>query len=965
MFRLASFTTRQLTNIGIKPIPLGDSFTVANYYNSQYQFDLYGAESSSAYYGAFGSLINDNIYFIYKYVDRSSSAATNISNNTTWLGMTDGVYAEFTVVSGCIDGDLPGYTRLFTIGGTDYEFYWDGYQYANRSLPLDFEQLIGQTFSLVYNPAIQIPVTPNTMLVAAYSDPGSSQNSVSYGANIDLNSTLFGRITNSAFKSVIYYHSDMSNYFNIALADGTYTGFTVSGGSIDGDTSGSGTRSTRAFTINGQVRSLEYTNGQYTYYTFDQSDTDIFNLVSLVGQTVSLLYDTAAQTGANGTTASGTLVVGESPYGQGYGVYQMGGSSSYGSIILNPPFIDTITYSTMGGPSNNTTASIMSGTYGGVVVDSTGIDGKTSISITIDGVTQTGTLQSMGGQVLLVEFTGDAFNFSSKVGQTLSISFTVSDAGGGGGSEVTASLISYPEPNGFYNSSNHSSSFPPGPYTDGMFFFQSGTDRDAFVTAAPTTVTFNDSYGGNSWTITGVSNITAVGPDAMSMSWTSTTMTGAYSGSPSLTYTSGGGSAQAYSGGPFNITSVDYMNFPTNLTVTFSSSTDAAEFALAVAQEPTMSTSAYYNNQVWNFVAGAATATGSSVLFSTLTNGQQMYNPSATNYIIGTKVTSANITLNNYYASDFYGGPGTLTFQSSSSDPTIFNTLVADGANGLASLIIYDGAQRNTNYAFEDITNVVKLNGSNDTLSMSFGSSTSFPNFGTPGIMIGSYVVIPSGSVGGGGAATTYTSGTDYSNGNSGPPGIYLMGSSGDYSVQLASQWWTTTAGYDALVALTSGGTFTITMPTTGSTSYTITLTSSWSSGSYPMATFTPSEPLSLMGGSNSVPATVTVASSGGGGGSSNTFTQSGNWDSINWMSYGAVSIMLSMNASAAFLTKLNAITDNVTSITFVDTQYGSTTFTVQHVYGQPFTAGGSVNFYTPSPPGGTSWNQITSITFN
>jgi hypothetical protein len=538
--------------------------------------------------------------------------------------------------------------------------------------------------------------------------------------------------------------------------------------------------------------------------------------------------------------------------------------------------------------------------------------------------------------------------------------------GGGGGGPVTALLISYPEPNGFYNSSNHSSSFPPGPYTDGMFLFQSGTDRDAFVTAAPTTVTFNDSYGGNSWTITGVSNITTLGPDAMSISWTSTTMTGAYSGPPSLTYTSGGGggSAQAYSGGPFNIISVNSMNFPTVLTVTFSSSTEAAEFALAVTQEPTMSTTAYYNNQVWNFVAGAAIATESVVVFSTLTNGQQMYQPSATNYIIGTKVTSANINLNNYYASDFNGGPGTLTFQSSSSNQNIFDTLIADGANGLASLIIYDGVQRSTNYAFEGITNVTNPNyGGNPSVTMSFTSSTSFPNFGTPGIMLGSYVVIPSGTTGGGGSAT-YTSGTDYSNGMSGPPGIYLMGAPGDYAVQLASQWWTTTAGYDALYALTSGGTFTITMPTTGSTSYTITLTSSWSPGSYPMATFTSSEPLSLMGGASSVPATVTVASSGGGG-SSNTFTQSGNWETAYWASYGNLSISLSMSASSAFLAKLNSTQDNITSITLVDTSYGSTTFTVQHISGLPVTTGSYVSIYTPSPPGGVSWNQITSITFN
>lgn len=125
-------------------------------------------------------------------------------------------------------------------------------------------------------------------------------------------------------------------------------------------------------------------------------------------------------------------------------------------------------------------------------------------------------------------------------------------------------------------------------------------------------------------------------------------------------------------------------------------------------------------------------------------------------------------------------------------------------------------------------------------------------------------------TVSGGGGATTYTAGVDYS---STPPGIDLGGSGPTYFLTTDGAQWSNAAGYTALTSISSGGTLTITMPTTGATPYTLTLSSSWSGPPGALSTQVTSSPsLPFAPPPNNVPTSVTVGG-GGGGGSSSTGT--------------------------------------------------------------------------------------------
>jgi hypothetical protein len=78
---------------------------------------------------------------------------------------------------------------------------------------------------------------------------------------------------------------------------------------------------------------------------------------------------------------------------------------------------------------------------------------------------------------------------------------------------------------------------------------------------------------------------------------------------------------------------------------------------------------------------------------------------------------------------------------------------------------------------------------------------------------------------------------------------------------------WSNSTAYTAYTSLTQGTTFTVTMPLTSSTPYTMTLTTNWTaSGPGLTAQATSSSPLTLGSGPDNVPSSVTLAGSGGGG---------------------------------------------------------------------------------------------------
>lgn len=153
------------------------------------------------------------------------------------------------------------------------------------------------------------------------------------------------------------------------------------------------------------------------------------------------------------------------------------------------------------------------------------------------------------------------------------------------------------------------------------------------------------------------------------------------------------------------------------------------------------------------------------------------------------------------------------------------------------------------------------------------------------------------GGGGGGGGSTTYTATTDYSTGGGGPPGISFMAPGGPFTnpaVLVDPTAWTNSAGANALLALTSGSTFTVSaIPDGGGTAITstITLTSSWSSfgGSTQRAEMTSSPPVSTTY-PDYIPLSVTIGSGGGGGGGGGGGTTvtlySGFWDSNSMVSF-------------------------------------------------------------------------------
>lgn len=169
---------------------------------------------------------------------------------------------------------------------------------------------------------------------------------------------------------------------------------------------------------------------------------------------------------------------------------------------------------------------------------------------------------------------------------------------------------------------------------------------------------------------------------------------------------------------------------------------------------------------------------------------------------------------------------------------------------------------------------------------------TTFTNTGaslTPGSA--SYSLALTGSGGGGG---TYVAGTDYSTGGpSGPPGISFMSPGGPYTSQgviVDPSGWTNTAGSTALLALGSGGTFTVSAtPSAGGSpvNATITLTSGWASlyGTAQRADISASPEVSTSY-PNYVPFSVTISSGGGGGGGTTVTLTNGIWDPTGQVSF-------------------------------------------------------------------------------
>lgn len=133
------------------------------------------------------------------------------------------------------------------------------------------------------------------------------------------------------------------------------------------------------------------------------------------------------------------------------------------------------------------------------------------------------------------------------------------------------------------------------------------------------------------------------------------------------------------------------------------------------------------------------------------------------------------------------------------------------------------------------------------------------------GITFGSGIslTVTSGGGGGGGGGTTYTRDVDY---GSDPAGVSFLppgGAKTQTYIKINPTFWTNSAGFNAMLAVPNGGSFTISaVPDAGGspTTITITLNSAWATlfGSVKWAYISASIPVSTAG-SDSVPLSVTL----------------------------------------------------------------------------------------------------------
>ncbi len=75
--------------------------------------------------------------------------------------------------------------------------------------------------------------------------------------------------------------------------------------------------------------------------------------------------------------------------------------------------------------NGNTQINFVTGTYTGYTVTDSDINGLTSITATVDGITQTQTLSTSSGGPLAIWAGSDVFSLASKIGQALNFSITV------------------------------------------------------------------------------------------------------------------------------------------------------------------------------------------------------------------------------------------------------------------------------------------------------------------------------------------------------------------------------------------------------------------------------------------------------------------------------------------------------------------------------------------------------------
>lgn len=136
--------------------------------------------------------------------------------------------------------------------------------------------------------------------------------------------------------------------------------------------------------------------------------------------------------GGGGDTAmvSGTITPGFNPMG---GIYQ---TNLYGSSSMSPTGIfNNIAYN-----GSATIIYLNEGTFGSYTINTSGINNNSTLSVTIDGVTETSTdLGSVGSDPRFITwvFTGNPFSINNTTSHTISMSPASGGGGGGGATTFT------------------------------------------------------------------------------------------------------------------------------------------------------------------------------------------------------------------------------------------------------------------------------------------------------------------------------------------------------------------------------------------------------------------------------------------------------------------------------------------------------------------------------------------------
>ncbi len=196
---------------------------------------------------------------------------------------------------------------------------------------------------------------------------------------------------------------------------------------------------------------------------------------------------------------------------------------------------------------------------------------------------------------------------------------------------------------------------------------------------------------------------------------------------------------------------------------------------------------------------------------------------------------------------------------------------------------------------------------------------------------------------GGSGGGTTYTAGTDYS---ASPPAVSIFGGPTYYTFSLYSNLWTNSAGANALLGLTTGGTFNVNI---SGTSYTLTLENVWS-GSDVVVSSSPS--LGNIG--TTMPSSITTSPPAGGTFTYNLNTHYDYGGAAFNTNFGPRIIVISQNLwQPVPYTNIKSLTSGKT----VSLQYNGLTY-----------IGTTTRSWSEDSPGnwsiGVDWTQVPQPTF-